>query len=138
MKDPANIGVLTALSETYIKKGDYRLALVIAQKALGDIKTKRGGHVARLYNDLGLSHLYTGNDMLAKDAFKKALKADTDSIAAKINLAGLLTYYGHKANADLLYRTLPDPSKVNETGDLMHPRAREYHYAQRKNQEKNS
>ena len=74
--------------------------------------------------------------MFAKDAFKKALLADKGNIGAKINLAGLLTYYGHKKNADLIYRSLPDPGKVAAVGDLMHPRAREFYYAQQKNNEK--
>ena len=76
--------------------------------------------------------------LLAKDAFKKAIDADKSSIGAKINLAGLLTYYGHKASAERLYQGLPDPSTAGEAGELMHPRAREYHYAQRQNKEKST
>jgi len=136
MKTPDDTAALTALSEAYIKKGDYRLALLITQKTLNESKSKKGRSAARLYNNLGISHLYTGNDAFAKDALKKALLADTGNIGAKVNLAGLLTYYGHKENAHLLYRSLPDPGKVSAAGDIMHPRAREFYYAQQQKKEK--
>ena len=130
MQEPDNLEALAALSEAYIKKGDFRHALLIAQKTLSEIKAEKGPLKARLYNNLGVSHLYIGNDSLAKDAFKKGLAMDSGNIEAMINLAGLFAYYGHKTKASQIYDMLPDNGEVAETGDMIHPRARELYDVQ--------
>jgi tetratricopeptide (TPR) repeat protein len=130
MQEADNLDVLAALSEAYIKKGDFRQALIIAQKTLSEANAEKGSLKARLYNDLGLSHLYIGNDSLAKDAFKKALAMDPGNIGAMVNLAGLFTYYGHKTKASQIYDVLAGNDKVAEATDMIHPHARELYDVQ--------
>lgn len=128
LADPENPEILSALSEAYIRKGDFKQALLITQKSLSDSKVKKSANISDLYNNLGLSHLYSGNDELAKDAFRKALASDRDNISAKLNLAGLFNYYGHTEKAEQLYSSLSKKNTINDIGVTIHPRAKERYY----------
>jgi cellulose synthase operon protein C len=130
---PEDQNLLAALSEAYIQKGDFRQAMLITEKTLSEIKEKNSPIAARFYNNLGLSHLYIGNDQQAKDAFKKALDIDSSITSAKINLAGLFSYYGHYIEADKIYSTLPESGNLDKSEEIIHPRARELYYVQNKN-----
>jgi Tfp pilus assembly protein PilF len=130
IQNPDNKEILAELSEVYIKKGDFRQALLITQNTLSEMKEQKGAITARFYNNLGISQLYIGNDVLAKEAFKKALDIDSESIGAKINLAGLYSYYGHTAKAAKIYGSLPKSDKLDKLEEIIHPRARELYYVQ--------
>ncbi len=75
-------------------------------------------------------NLYIGNDVLAKEAFQKALEIDSESTGAKINLAGFYLYYGHTAKAHKIYDSLPKSDKLEKLEEIIHPRARELYYVQ--------
>ncbi|MEW6378954.1 MAG: tetratricopeptide repeat protein [bacterium] len=129
MQDPGDPTALLTLAETYREKGDVRLSILIAQKALGEAKAFDKAVQARIYNALGVAYLAIGEDSLAKDAFTKALALDAHHIGARVNLAGLYQYYGHIDKARDLYQALPNQARVEETKDAIHPQARESYYA---------
>ncbi len=126
---PSDINSLFQLAQTYAEKGDFRQAILVAQKALDETKDNTEPMRAAIYDLLGVSYLYVKEDMMAQDAFKKALETDSQSIGAKVNLAGLYEYYGHLAGANSIYETLPDNGAVEQASASVHPRAMEYYYA---------
>ncbi|MGA1791234.1 MAG: tetratricopeptide repeat protein [bacterium] len=128
MSDPNNIRGLLNLAEAYLERGDHRLSSLIVQKALEEMHDGTKSLKARAHNILGVAYLNIGDDSLARDAFNKALTIDSQNIGARINLAGLFKYYGHKEKADLLFNNLPDNGRVEETGDFIHPLARHFYY----------
>jgi hypothetical protein len=120
---------LLGLCELYMQRRDYRHAILIAQKALDEKNDQGVSLKASLYNCLGVSHLYLSNDMLAKDAFLKAISVDANHIGARVNLAGLFKHYGHEEQASQLYQGLPALSDIEKSSDLIHPRAKELFHA---------
>jgi len=132
-KYPDDKQTLAELSEAYIRKGDFRQALLITQQTLNGMQDRKNPMAARFYNNLGISHLYIGNDRQAKDAFQKALDINAGSTGAKVNLAGLFSYYGHSTKADRIYNTLPESGRLESSEEIIHPRAREFYYVQHQN-----
>ncbi len=139
MKTPGDLNSMYTLTRLYLKKGDFRQSILMAQKTLDGIKDKSSNPMAAsLHNIIGVVYLSSGDDTSARDAFKKALEINPDNIGAKINLAGLYDYYGHKEKAANLYNSLPDATVVDATTDLINQRARELYYARiKKNEKKN-
>ncbi|MBU0996125.1 MAG: tetratricopeptide repeat protein [Proteobacteria bacterium] len=131
MKHSNDAGLLLSLSSAFINKGDYRLGLLIAQNALSGIKTGKSEVKADLYNNIGVAYLFMGQDELAKDAFKSSLENSGKNIGAQVNLAGLYSYYGHERRAYSIYDTLPGTKLIEETGQIIHPKAKELYMAQR-------
>jgi Tfp pilus assembly protein PilF len=68
---------------------------LIAKNTLPKLNGSQGRLKANLLNVVGLSQLYCGRDALAKETFKRALDADQNLAAARINLAGIYQHYGH-------------------------------------------
>ena len=128
MADPGDIGTLAQLATAYAAREDFRLAILIGQKALDELKDETGPTRAQIYNMLGVSYLYVQEDTLAKDAFRKALELDSQSVAPKLNLAGLYQYYGHFDKAGSIYDTMPDNVAVERASASVHPRAMEFYY----------
>jgi len=128
MADPGDITTLAQLATAYAVKGDFRQAILIGQKALDELKDETGPTRAQIHNMLGVSYLYVQEDALARDAFRKALELDSQSVAAKLNLAGLYQYYGHLNKAGSIYDTMPDNLAVERASASVHPRAMEFYY----------
>jgi tetratricopeptide (TPR) repeat protein len=129
MQHPDDFTSLLALAQKYIERSDYRHAILILDKAIEKNNVKNSHKKAELYNALGISCLYTGDDRQAQDAFKNAIDADENHLGAKMNLAGLMQYYGHKEKADKIYKNILE-KEIREKGSyLIHPRARELYYA---------
>ncbi|MGA1870649.1 MAG: tetratricopeptide repeat protein [bacterium] len=124
-----NMNLLSDLAKAYIERRDFRQTILIAQKALEEIKAKKDPLKATVYNSLGVAYLYKADDTMAKDAFKKALDIDSKNIGARINLASLYQHYGHRDKAKSLYKTLPNSGVVEESEEMIHPHARELYYA---------
>jgi cellulose synthase operon protein C len=115
---------LMALSKAYINKKDFGQAILVTRSMMENIPDKDKRIEATLFTILGVCHLYMGDDNLAKDEFKQALKLNKDSVEAKINLAGLYAYYGHKDKA-MAIKTEIDGSEITSS-ELIHPKAKEY------------
>jgi tetratricopeptide (TPR) repeat protein len=115
-EDPANH---LALARAYLKQGDYRQAFLAAQNGLTKLKGGPDDVEVDLFNLIGLTHLYCGQDREAKEAFKKALGSSPLSGAARVNLAGLYHHYGHHDKALALVREL-SAGQVNR--EDVHPR----------------
>jgi hypothetical protein len=115
---------LMALSKAYINKKDFGQAILVARSMMENIPDKDKRVEATLYTILGVCHLYMGEDNLARDEFKQALKLDKDSIEAKINLAGLYSYYGHK-DKSMAMKTGINGSEITSS-ELIHPKAKEF------------
>jgi tetratricopeptide (TPR) repeat protein len=126
--DPMDVTTLVQLATAYAERGDFRHAILIGHKALDELKDETKPMMATIHNILGLSYLYVQEDTLAKDAFRKALDIDPESVGAKVNLAGLYQYYGHFDKAGSIYETLPDNSAVEQASARVHPRAMEYYH----------
>jgi cellulose synthase operon protein C len=120
---------LLGLCEVYMQRGDYRHAILIAQKALDEKIDQNVSLKASLYNCIGVSNLYISNDMMAKDAFLKAISIDANHIGARLNLAGLFKHYGHDGQASQLYQGLGALFDIEKSGDAIHPRAKELFHA---------
>ncbi len=118
---------LMALSKAYISKGDFGQAILVTKSMMENVPDKDKRTESILFTMLGLCHLYTGEDTLARDEFKQALKLDKDSVEAKINLAGLYSYYGHRDKA-MAMKTEINASDI-ASPELIHPKAKEYYYA---------
>jgi tetratricopeptide (TPR) repeat protein len=129
MKHPEDINTLLSLSRAYFDRGDYGQSVLIAQKAINDIQGQKDLLKASMYNIIGLSQLHTVNDRAAKNAFKKALEIDPRNIGVKINLAGLYQHYGHHDKAKNMYESLPNMGLVENSKDLIHPKAKEFYDA---------
>lgn len=118
---------LMALSKAYISKGDFGQAILVAKSLMENVPDKDKRTESILFTMLGVCHLYMGEDALARDEFKQALKIDKDSVEAKINLAGLYSYYGHRDKA-MAMKTEINASDITSP-ELIHPKAKEYYYA---------
>jgi len=71
-----------------------------AKNVLPKLSGDEGHLKARLFNVLGLTHLYCGHDSLAKESFRRALEADDRLDEARVNLAGIYRHYGHHEKAN--------------------------------------
>ncbi len=129
LDDPKDLQGLQELAAEYLKRGDYRHAILIAQRALEDQEKGSPEVTASLYNTLGVACLYCNDDQLAKDAFEKALASQGDHRAAKLNLAGLYEYYEHAQKARTLFKELGEQVPLHDDDELIHPRSREFYYA---------
>jgi len=129
MKNPKDFESLLSLAQKYISKSDYRHATLILDKAIENNAAENPGKKAKLYNALGVSCLYTGDDRQAKEAFKHAVEADAKNLGAKMNLAALMQYYGHNDKARMIYETIFENEISGQEAYLVHPRARELYYA---------
>ncbi len=128
LKTKSDPAALLALCEAYMKRGDYRHAVLIARKAL-DEKNENMGLSARLNTCMGLSYLYLNEDSLARDAFKKAVALDGSDVSPRINLAALYAHYGHDELAARLYEGLSAPADTEQADTLIHPKAKEIYHA---------
>ena len=99
LKTPDDRHLQLALAESYLQQNDYRQASLIARNVLPKLSGDQGQLEARLFNVLGIAHLYCGHDSLAKESFRKALEADDRLEEARINLAGIYRHYGHHEKA---------------------------------------
>jgi len=120
---------LLALCEAYMKRGDYRHAVLIAHKALDECKDLNILVEVRMNVCMGLSYLYLNEDSLARDAFKKALSLDGNDVRSRMNLAALYTHYGHDELADTLYEGLAPLADADQEDILIHPKAKEIYHA---------
>lgn len=118
LQSPENYDFSFQLANAYLKQGDYRQSALIVKTTLPKLKENQGPLKAKMLNVLGLSHLYSGRDPLAKETFKRALDADKGCSAARINLAGLYQHYGHKEKATALMEGV---SLLNTDRDGIHP-----------------
>ncbi|MBT8342545.1 MAG: tetratricopeptide repeat protein [Desulfatitalea sp.] len=118
MAAPEDLTAHLSLAKAYLERSDHRQAALIAKNALSKADGSRRGIKAELFTIIGLSHLYDGNDPLAKEAFKKAMAVDRTS-EARTHLAGLYRHYGHvEKAAELTGTALPAASgqKAVHTG----------------------
>ncbi len=99
LETPDDHQLQLSLAESYLQKGDYRQASLIAKNVLAKLPGSQGQLKARLFNVLGLTHLYSGHDSLAKENFRRALDADDKLDEARVNLAGIYRHYGHHEKA---------------------------------------
>jgi len=129
MKDSKDVQTLHALAKGYLERGDYRQSMLIAQKAIEEIQGGNEPLKANFYNIIAISRIHSMHDKEAKYALKKALKLDPGQIDAKINLAGLYQYYGHTEQAHIIYESLPNTLLVEESTNLVHPKAKELYSA---------
>jgi tetratricopeptide (TPR) repeat protein len=120
LKTPNDVELKLALAKAYLKKGDFRQSALVAKDALPKLNGKQRRLKAELLNLVGVTHMYSGKDPLAKEAFKRALAADDRLEAARINLAGLYRHYGHKERAADLVKHI---STTNLNREDVHPRA---------------
>ena len=136
MKTPKDIETLFELAGAYAGRSDYPQTILVVRKALDESTEKERPLRASLYNLLGLSFLYTGDDDLAKEAFRKAIDNDPGHLAAKGNLAALLSHYGHEVKAGEVLKSLPDLTVWDNENDWIHPKVRELYYAKREKPKK--
>ncbi len=129
IRQPENMQLFLALTETYLQKGDYRQAALVAQNALSKVNRKQSDVISQIHNTLGVSWLYLGEDELARDAFKQGLEQNTANAAARINLAGLYHYYGHEGKAERLYGQITVKGNKDSIKGQIHPRAGDMYYA---------
>ena len=128
IKKPKDLQSLFDLAMAYAANADYRQTILVTRKALDESKGNKTVLRASLYNLLGLSFLYTGDDDLAKDAFRKAIDNDSENVGAKNNLAALLRHYGHEAKAREIIASLPDlRASIDDRGR----KTKELYYAEK-------
>jgi tetratricopeptide (TPR) repeat protein len=129
LQELTDLAGMNDLATRYLRLGDYRLAILVAETALEQAEQVDPATRAALYNTLGVAHCYSGEDPLAKDAFQKALAQDPEHLAARINLAGLFQEYGHAEKAQALYAGIGLNRHLDGDRDLIHPRAQELYHA---------
>ncbi len=129
MKNSEDVKTLHALAKGYLERGDYRQSILIAQKALEEIQGGNESLKASFYNVIAISRMNGMQDEEARHALKTALKLDPGQVNAKINLAGLYQHYGHAEQARAIYESLPNALLVEESTDLVHPKAKEFYGA---------
>ncbi len=126
---PGDLRAVNRLASRYLDLGDYRHAVLIARRALDEADAGDPAARAALYDTLGVAYLYTGDDPAARDAFRSAIEAAPDHVAARINLAGLYRRYEHLERAEELYRGI-DPARAAAPDDgPVHPLSRELYDA---------
>ena len=132
IRQPDNLQPFLSLADSYLQKGDYRQAALVAQNALNKGNRRQTQVVSQIHNTLGVSWLYLGEDEQARDAFKQAIEQDGANAAARINLAGLLQYYGHAAKAEQIYGNVTATPRGGSNNGRIHPRAGDMYYGNRK------
>lgn len=132
IRQPGDLQPFLALADSYLQKGDYRQAALVAQNALGKVNRRQPQVVSQIHNTLGVSWLYLGEDELARDAFKQAIEQDGANAAARINLAGLYRYYGHAGKAEQNYGKVTAAKTKKSINGRVHPRAGDMFYGNRK------
>jgi hypothetical protein len=132
IRQPEKMQPFLALADSYLLKGDYRQATLVAQNTLSKGTGKQADLISQIHNTLGVSWLYLGEDELARDAFKQALEQNTANAAARINLAGLYHYYGHEGSAKRLYGEITAKVTKDSIKGRIHPRAGDMYYAKHK------
>jgi cellulose synthase operon protein C len=123
-----DLEIMHRLAEVYRQKMDFHQAIILSRKILSQSREKDNEIRVKSWLTLGMASLDINDDMTAKDAFKKVLENQEDNIAAKTNLAALLSHYGHYQQAAALYSTIQDVREMEEAGEMIHPRARELYY----------
>ncbi len=118
LKSPQDCQLQFELARTYLRKGDFRQAALIAKNSLSKLEGDQRALKANLLNLLGITYLDSGLDPLAKETFKRALEADQGMAAAKVNLAGIYHHYGHNEKAAELMRAGPF---MNLDREAIHP-----------------
>lgn len=131
LASPDDVQLQFNLAQAYMNKSDFQQAALIVKNALPKISDQQRRMKANMLNLLGLSHLYSGRDTLAKETFKKALTLDPDLTAARLNLAGLYQHYGHLQKAAGLYAKV---DSRNLGGEGIHPKTGEMFHAYVNNQ----
>jgi tetratricopeptide (TPR) repeat protein len=132
IRQPDSLQPFLSLADSYLQKGDYRQAALVAQNALSKTDRKPGPVVSQIHNTLGVTWLYLGEDELARDAFKQAIEQDGANAAARINLAGLFQYYGHAGKAEQIYSKVTATQRGGSINGRIHPRAGDMYYGNRK------
>jgi len=132
IRRPDDLQPFLSLADSYLQKGDYRQAALVAQHALNNVNRRESKVVSQIHNILGVSWLYLGEDELARDAFKQAVELDGDNAAARINLAGLYRYYGHAGRAEQIYDNVNARKNKGSINGRIHPRAGDMFYGSRK------
>jgi tetratricopeptide (TPR) repeat protein len=125
MHDPNDLQQLLALADAYMDARDYKQAVLISKKVLDSVAPGQKQVKAAAYNLLGMAYLYKGNDPSAKDAFQKALIEEPENISAKVNLAGLFEHYGHRQQAEKMFKAVSGAKAERQAGGAIHPRAKE-------------
>lgn len=123
-----------SLAQAYMDKGDFQQAALIVKSILPKLGDQQRRLKAKMLNLLGLSHLYSGRDTLAKETFKKALTMDPDLTAARLNLAGLYQHYGHLQKAAGLYAKVDSQNTGVLAGSGIHPKTGEMFHVYVNNQ----
>jgi tetratricopeptide (TPR) repeat protein len=132
IRQSGNMQTFLVLVDSYLQKGDYRQAVLVAQNVLSKANRKQSDVVSQIHNTLGVSWLYLGEDEYAKNAFKQALERNPANTAARINLAGLYQYYGHEGKAEKLYRQIAAKVTKDTIQGQIHPRAGDMYHANHK------
>ena len=99
LASPDAVDPRMTLAETYLSRGDYTQAMLIAQNLLSDVGGGDDKRRAALFNLIGVCRLHRGQDQLARSAFREALSLDKRNRSARVNLAGLYNHYGHTEKA---------------------------------------
>jgi tetratricopeptide (TPR) repeat protein len=123
LKTPDDLSAMVSLAQAYIGSGDFKQAILVAQKAIGEMKPDQKALQAAAYNVLGVSYLYDHDDTLAKNALKRALETDPSLVSAGINLAGLYRHYGYTQKAEDLYKAHSGINTKQNKDFSIHPRA---------------
>ena len=132
IRQPDNLQPFLLLANSYLQKGDFRQAALVAQNALNKANRGQTDVVSQIHNTLGVSWLYLGEDELARDAFKRAIEKNSANAAARINLAGLYQHYGHAQRAGQIYAKVTAAPKKGLVNGQIHPRAGDMFYENRK------
>ena len=122
LQSPKDHDLQLGLAQAYLNQNDYHQAALIAQNTLSNVKKNQHRMRAELLNIIGVARLQSGQDPLAKEAFKQAIDTDAEFMAARINLAGLLRHYGHGNQAATLYANIDKKAASTATKDGIHPR----------------
>ncbi len=132
IRQPDNLQPFLSLANSYLQKGDFRQAALVAQNTLTRSGNQKKAIRSQINNTLGVSWLYLGEDELARDAFKQAIEQDGNNSAARINLAGLYQYYGHEQKAEQIYVKVAAAKNKRTVDGQIHPRAGDMFYENRK------
>ncbi len=125
---PDDYKTILDLSKTYLDEKDFGQAMLAARSVMDRVPDKDKKSGAMLYTILGVCHLYLGEDQAARDEFKQALKIDRNYNEARINLAGLYSYYGHTEKAAAVRSQVQSAENILSSV-LVHPKAGEFYYA---------
>ncbi|MBU1169317.1 MAG: tetratricopeptide repeat protein [Proteobacteria bacterium] len=123
---PEDNSLLLKLADMYFNRSDYHQAILLAWKVVDSAKDEV--MKVQAYKLIGISYLYTADDMKALDAFKEVLKRDPGDMETLINMAGILKHYRQDEEAAKLYQRLPKELKINGSGPAIHPVAKEMYY----------